>query len=63
MVERFYRASDVCKLLGISRATLYRKIDRDEIDKPLKDGCRMALWPESSIAKYQARLKSQHLQA
>jgi predicted DNA-binding transcriptional regulator AlpA len=45
-------------LLGISRATLYRRIERNEIDPPLKDGA-MARWPESSIIKYQDRLRAQ----
>ncbi|HCI6737365.1 TPA: helix-turn-helix domain-containing protein [Klebsiella quasipneumoniae subsp. quasipneumoniae] len=56
--EQFYRATEICRLLGISRATLYRRIERNEIDPPLKDGA-MSRWPESSIIKYQDRLRSQ----
>ncbi|EAM4660411.1 hypothetical protein DMT56_22125 [Salmonella enterica] len=40
------------------RATLYRKIASGEIDPPVKDGCRMTRFLESSIIKYQERLKS-----
>ncbi|EPK6502086.1 helix-turn-helix transcriptional regulator [Klebsiella aerogenes] len=56
--EQFYRATEICRLLGISRATLYRRIERNEIDPPLKDGA-MSRWPESSIIKYQERLRAQ----
>lgn len=56
--EQFYKAPEICRLLGISRATLYRRIERNEIDPPLKDGA-MARWPESSIIKYQERLRAQ----
>ena len=55
-VERFYRVREVCKIFGISRATLYRRIDANEIDPPLKNG-GLVHWPESSIAKYQQRIK------
>ncbi|EIY5055134.1 helix-turn-helix domain-containing protein [Klebsiella variicola] len=57
-VEQFYRAPEICRILQISRATLYRKIERAEIDPPLKDGA-MSRWPESSIIKYQERLRAQ----
>ena len=57
-VEQFYRAPEICRLLGISRATLYRRIERNEIDPPLKDGV-MSRWPESAIIKYQERLRGQ----
>ncbi|HHS1134062.1 TPA: helix-turn-helix transcriptional regulator [Salmonella enterica subsp. enterica] len=49
---------EVCDLLGMHRATLYRKIASGEIDPPVKDGCRMTRFLESSIIKYQERLKS-----
>ncbi|ELY2772884.1 MULTISPECIES: helix-turn-helix transcriptional regulator [Cronobacter] len=57
-VEQFYRVREICRILKISRATLYRKINRNEIDPPLKDGA-MARWPESAIIKYQERLRTQ----
>ncbi|QXA73913.1 helix-turn-helix transcriptional regulator [Klebsiella aerogenes] len=56
--EQFYKAPEICRLLKISRATLYRRIERNEFDPPLKDGA-MARWPESSIIKYQERLRAQ----
>ena len=57
-IERFYRCREVCELLGISRATLYRKMDADEIERPLKTGSAMVRWPESAIARYQERIKA-----
>ncbi|TNL08227.1 DNA-binding protein [Kosakonia cowanii] len=57
-VEQFYRAPEICRILQISRATLYRKVAQKEIDPPFKDGA-MSRWPESSIIKYQERLRAQ----
>ncbi|EPV6901363.1 helix-turn-helix transcriptional regulator [Enterobacter hormaechei] len=54
--EQLYKAREICQILKISRATFYRKVKRNEIDPPLKDGA-MARWPESSIIKYQERLR------
>lgn len=56
--EQFFKAREICQILKISRATFYRKIKQKEIDPPLKDGS-IARWPESSIIKYQDRLRSQ----
>lgn len=56
--EQFYKAPEICSILKISRATFYRKVKRNEIDPPLKDGAT-ARWPESSIIKYQERLRTQ----
>lgn len=57
-MERQYKVKEVCNLLGMHKATLYRKIASGEIDPPVKDGCRMTRFLESSITKYQERLKS-----
>lgn len=55
--EQFYKVREICQILKISRSTLYRKVKRNEIEPPLKDGA-MARWPESSIIKYQELLRS-----
>lgn len=56
--EKLYKIKEVCNLLGMHRATLYRKIASGEIDPPVKDGCRMTRFLESSIIKYQEAIKS-----
>ncbi|MTH45368.1 helix-turn-helix transcriptional regulator [Intestinirhabdus alba] len=56
--EQFYKAPEICRILKMSRATLYRKVSRKEIDPPLKNGA-MARWPESAIVRYQERLKQE----
>lgn len=56
--EQFYKVADICRLLGISRATFYRRLGRNEIDPPVRDG-GLVRWPESSIIKYQDRLRAQ----
>lgn len=58
-MEKQYKVKEVCNLLGMHRSTLYRKIKNGEIDPPVKDGCRMTRLLESSIIKYQNRLKSE----
>lgn len=58
VVEKFLKARSVCETLGISRATLYRKVVAGEIDQPVRNGVRMSRWPESSIVKYQERVKA-----
>lgn len=56
-IEQFYKAGEICRILQISRATLYRKVAQKEIDPPYKDGA-MSRWPESAIIKYQERLRA-----
>ncbi|WP_390932484.1 helix-turn-helix domain-containing protein [Pantoea septica] len=59
-MERMYSCRQVCEILSIGKTTLYRKVKNGEIDKPLRNGCRMSRWPESSIIRYQESLKRNH---
>ncbi|EDQ9953962.1 helix-turn-helix domain-containing protein [Salmonella enterica subsp. diarizonae] len=56
--EKLYRVKEVCNLLGMHRSTLYRKVANGAIEAPVKDGCRMSRFRESSIIKYQEAIKS-----
>lgn len=56
--EKFYKAKEVCAILGMHRSTLYRKVASGIIEAPVKDGCRMSRFRESSIVKYQEAIKS-----
>ncbi|HFZ9215138.1 TPA: helix-turn-helix transcriptional regulator [Salmonella enterica subsp. diarizonae serovar 61:r:-] len=57
--EKLYKVKEVCNLLGMHRSTLYRKVANGVIEAPVKDGCRMSRFRESSIIKYQEDIKSQ----
>lgn len=48
MSEKYLRIKDVQKKLGISRATIYRRIESKELPPPIKKG-RTPSWPESAI--------------
>lgn len=56
-MEKHYDYKEVCNILCISRATLYRKVKSGEIEEPLRNGSRLARWTESSITRYQETLK------
>lgn len=46
------RISEAARTLGISRATLYRWIDRGLIDRPLQIGPRTVGWQRSYIDQF-----------
>ncbi|MBD2803071.1 AlpA family phage regulatory protein [Xenorhabdus sp. M] len=50
-MEKLLNRKQVCTVLSLSRATLYRKIERGLIPKPLKDG-RSSKWKESDLQSY-----------
>ncbi len=56
-MDRLLNVKEVCGILDMHRATIYRKVKSGEIDPPKKIG-RSTKWPESSIKKYLAGLKS-----
>ncbi|MEI9613195.1 MULTISPECIES: helix-turn-helix transcriptional regulator [Atlantibacter] len=56
-MDRLLNVKEVCGILDMHRATIYRKVKSGELDPPKKIG-RSTKWPESSIKKYLAGLKS-----
>lgn len=55
----FIRLKEVLQRTGLSRSTLYDRMEKGEFPKPLKVGERIACWPEHEITAWQrARLES-----
>lgn len=50
-MDNLLNRKQVCNVLSLSRATLYRKIKNGLIPKPLKDG-RSSKWKESDLQPY-----------
>ena len=60
---RLLTAREVCEMLGISRSTLGRLIQRGEFSKPLKPSPRTSRWPDQEPFDYIERLKRKNDQS
>jgi prophage regulatory protein len=59
MPDTFLRVPDVCRIIGISRATLYEMMAKGEFPKPIKlFERRMARWSAQEIERWQEKRKS-----
>lgn len=54
MAQRYIRRTEVEKLTGLSRSTIYRMMASGEFPKPVKITGKAVAWPESAIAAWQA---------
>lgn len=52
--DAFLRLPDVIRRTALSRATIYRKIDRGEFPKPERLGANSVAWYESDVAAWVA---------
>ena len=50
--ERLIRGKEACKLLGISKSTLYRMTSRGDIVKPTRISHRVAGWPMKVLMEW-----------
>lgn len=51
-MERLLTARQVCETLGVSRATLYRLLNRGSLPKPLTVSLRAKRWKQSEIEQH-----------
>lgn len=51
-MEQMLTARDVCEALRISRATLYRMLQRNEMPKPVTVSLRAKRWKASEINQF-----------
>jgi prophage regulatory protein len=51
-VDRILRIGTVLKLTGLSRSTLYRKVQRGTFPKQIKLSMRCAGWRQSSVSAW-----------
>ena len=47
----FLRLPEVKKMIGLSRATIYRMIEKGEFPRPVKQG-RTSSWPKGEVDAY-----------
>jgi prophage regulatory protein len=50
------RLSDLTKLVGLSRSTIYKMIERGEFPRGVHAGFRARRWRMAEVADWQARL-------
>ena len=50
--ERLIRSKEVCKLLGVSKSTLYRMTLRGDIVRPTRISHRVAGWPMKVLMEW-----------
>jgi len=56
------KASDVCRLLNVSRMTLHRVIKRGAFPSPLRWGTSTIRWRRADVRSWQASLGTSHAQ-
>ena len=54
--SRLLKAHEVCEKLGISKATLYRMIRKDQFPQPLKLGASASRWHSQEVEDFMAGL-------
>ncbi|WP_426615384.1 helix-turn-helix transcriptional regulator [Bradyrhizobium sp. McL0616] len=59
LIDRVLRAREVCKILGISRATLWRREREGLFPKSVRLTQSTVGWFERDIARHQAELRAQ----
>ncbi|WP_272010577.1 helix-turn-helix transcriptional regulator [Roseovarius sp. ZX-A-9] len=52
MTDRILRCREVQEIIGLSRSTIYRMINRGDFPPPQKLGLRAIGWRESSIKEW-----------
>ena len=52
MANRFLRRPEVEKLTGLSRGTIYAKMNEGTFPRPRRIGRRAVAWPESEVAHW-----------
>ena len=50
-MEQLLSAKDVCRVLGVSRATLYRMLGRGELPLPITISLRARRWKASEVRR------------
>ena len=55
LVEKHLRRPAVEEITGLSRSTIYEKMDRGEFPRPIRVGRRAVAWPESAVLAWLAK--------
>jgi prophage regulatory protein len=62
MVTKILRLPEVIARTGMSRSTIYLRIQSGDFPKPIPLGPRMVGWPESAIEKHLCSIIDQSVQ-
>lgn len=57
MAERLLRLREIATRVGMSKATIYRKMARGEFPRPVSVGSQSVRWRESDLDGWMASLK------
>lgn len=53
MVQTILRLNDVARVTGLSRSSIYTKVENGDLPKPIRISPRAIGWLESEIAEWQ----------
>ena len=56
MLKQIYRFSEVMKLTGLSRSSIYLAVSKEEFPKPIKIGRRAVGWHQNVIEEWIQKL-------
>lgn len=62
-VDRLVPLSEVMRLLGLGRTSVYSLVATGKLSKPVRAVSRKAAWPESEIREYIDSLKRSRIAA
>ena len=57
MQERFVRRSDVERMTGLSKATIYRRIGAQNFPSPYRIGEKSVRWRETELVRWQEQFE------
>jgi len=56
--KKFLRLPAVIEMVGMKRATIYKRIKAGTFPEPVQIGPRAVAWDETALAKWQASLET-----
>ena len=55
MLEKHYRRTEVEKITGLSRSSIYDMMSKGDFPRPVRIGAKAVAWPESKISEWLAQ--------
>lgn len=59
MENQLLKISEVCKITGLARSTIYLQIQNEQFPKPVKIGKRSVAWRGSDLSTWMSNLSTQ----
>ncbi len=54
--SKLLKSREVCEMLGVSRSTLHRMINKGQFPRPVKPSAGTNRWPSREVEDYMANL-------